>query len=306
MREKKYTWLFVLSSILVVALFFILGFAVTKSTDKVSIEKKRMVGNSNIPKSTTPLGDSLLVQYQAAVNDFDGTLDSVIDKNTGNPNFDAKLAEYYKLRREIAGLLKNKDSEEDIALAKQKIELLQQKIEALSNRNIAVEADNMRLNEIIRSLTSIQKANANVKSSATNFTTEKPVIAESNLFVASNVQLNTIAPNKDAFTNEDVEDKIQGSFLVKNSKSINNVELHIVVQKPDGEVVKNSAWDSGIFYTKDGQRKIYSLLLKFDYDKEETKKCTFSINADAFQKGNYLLQVYHKGVLIANSAKRIS
>jgi glutathionyl-hydroquinone reductase len=76
--------------------------------------------------------------------------------------------------------------------------------------------------------------------------------------------------------------------------------------QPNGKVLKNSAWETGIFETKEDGRKMYSQKIRFDYNKGETKRCNFSVIADNYPKGNYTFQIYHNGVLIANTVKTLS
>jgi hypothetical protein len=101
-------------------------------------------------------------------------------------------------------------------------------------------------------------------------------------------------------------EKLVGSFFIKNSAGTNsNTEVMIVVIQPDGQVLKNSAWESGTFSTEEG-RKIYSYKIRFDSNRGEVKHLDFSLNADGFQKGSYIMQVYHNGKLIGRALKNLS
>ena len=52
--------------------------------------------------------------------------------------------------------------------------------------------------------------------------------------------------------------------------------------------------------------KIYSSKMRFDYSKGEIKKLNFSLSSDKYMKGNYILQIYHNGVLIGKLSKSLS
>ncbi|MBP6432163.1 MAG: hypothetical protein KA319_10375, partial [Ferruginibacter sp.] len=134
---------------------------------------------------------------------------------------------------------------------------------------------------------------------------DKPTTG-SGLFSASQIKVTALSAedDKETTTAEEVE-KITGSFVVKNAMPYKNAEIIIVITQPNGKVLKNSAWETGIFETKEDGRKMYSQKIKFDYSKGETKKCNFSVIADNYPKGNYTLQIYHNGVLIANSVKTL-
>lgn len=87
-----------------------------------------------------------------------------------------------------------------------------------------------------------------------------------------------VTDNKELETYQAIQtDKFVGSFIVKNSKAVNNVaELFIVISQPDGQVLQKSTWESGTFETLNG-RKVYSCKLRFDYTKGEPKNY-FSIS----------------------------
>ena len=83
-----------------------------------------------------------------------------------------------------------------------------------------------------------------------------------------------------------------------------NAEIMVVLVQPDGKVVKSSAWESGSFETPEG-RRIYSCKVRFEYSKGEAKRLSFSVNADKCVKGNYTVQLYQNGVMIAKSSKTL-
>ena len=58
--------------------------------------------------------------------------------------------------------------------------------------------------------------------------------------------------------------------------------------------------------TNDGGKIGYTRMVKFDYQKGETKHLLFTINPDDYQKGNYSLQVYHNGYKIGETTKALN
>ena len=104
-------------------------------------------------------------------------------------------------------------------------------------------------------------------------------------------------------TADDAE-KIVGTFTVKNLPAKGNGELLIVVLQPDGKVVKNSVWESGTFESADG-KKIYSRKLYAEATNEE-KQLNFSLTPERFLKGDYTMQIWYNGNMIAKMTKTLS
>ena len=78
----------------------------------------------------------------------------------------------------------------------------------------------------------------------------------------------------------------------------------VVVLQPDGKVIRNSAWESGVFETRDG-KKIYSRKLLFDATGNE-KQLNFSLNPDRFLKGEYTMQIWYNGSMIGKMSRILS
>ena len=68
-------------------------------------------------------------------------------------------------------------------------------------------------------------------------------------------------------------------------------------------IVQAHLWTDHI--TPEG-KKIYSTKLRFDYTQGEAKQLLFSLTADKFQQGNYILNIYQNGKLIGKIVKTLS
>ena len=82
-------------------------------------------------------------------------------------------------------------------------------------------------------------------------------------------------------------------------------DIMIVVVQPNGQVLQKSPWESGSFETNEG-KKVYSCKIRCETARGENKQYNFSLTADKFYKGNYVMQVYHNGVLLARINKSLS
>jgi hypothetical protein len=77
-----------------------------------------------------------------------------------------------------------------------------------------------------------------------------------------------------------------------------------VITQPDGQLLTSDAWESSSSIdTRNEGKKRYTRKVKFEYQKGETKRLVFSLNAEDYQKGTYNLQVYHNGYMIGQANK---
>ncbi|MFM6925764.1 MAG: hypothetical protein ACKOU7_09715 [Ferruginibacter sp.] len=258
------------------------------------------------------VSDSLKEVYASALKELDLKLDSTLTNSDSLSNqLDAKLAEFYRLRGEIADILKNKNSNNNFAAAKQKIGELQTKVTVLREKNQVVDNENKKLQDVMNDMVRTDKPPAK-NSLAANMvqSTEpermNPVVSA---FTASDLRLAAITSNDDRETetnSSEKADKFTGAFTVMNFNSqLTNAEMMVVVIKPDGKVLKGSGWDAGTFNTPNG-KKVYSYKFNFTYTRGEAKRLAFSIKAGALIKGSYSMEIYHNGLLIGKAFKTLS
>jgi len=329
MKDTKTILLLVVSVLLLLVSFALLwtwGYQFSSFTKDKS-------GTVYILKDSTEAAnatrDSLRRVYASTVAGF-AKLDSAWNRaDSLKTGLDIKLNEFYKLRDEITQLLKNPENQTDLESARIKINELQDRVEALRVRNIEVEQENKKLLAMINQIR--QQSNNQPSGSTVSGGNSNPLITPvsnraratvppqqataapaaepaGNLFSSSDMRLSALMVDqgKEMETNEALQtDKFTGSFIVRNNAMpINSAEVYVVVIQPNGRVLQNSAWDAGSFVTKEG-RKIFSCKLRFDYNKGEAKRLQFSLSGDRFEKGNYILQVYHQGTLIGRMVKTL-
>lgn len=260
--------------------------------------------------ATNATRDSLRKIYAATISNI-GALDSTwTHADSLKTGLDIKLSEFYKLRNEIAVILKNPVKKEDLDLARQKIGELQKKVDQLRDRNADVETENKRLYAVLQQLTAVQREA--LQSPAKPVVYEHPLAAEKAIpavnFSVSDMHFTAIMVDgdKEQETYQALQtDKFAGSFTVRNNfNPFNSTEIVVVVLQPDNKVLQTSAWESGRFDTKEG-KKVYSCKVKFEYAKGENKRLSFSLNSDKFQKGTYTMQLYFNGNLIGKASKTL-
>ncbi len=312
MKDRKSLLLIVVSFLLFIVSFTLLWtwgyrFYIKSPSDKV-IQGQVM---PSTPASATATRDTLQKLYTATLNNLDTQFDSARNNaDSLRGRLDMRLGEFYRLRNEIAVLLKNQLTDTDLDLARHKITELQQRVKDLLDRNLDVEYENKKLSAVLEQLTKVKNLPVNnIQSASYN----NPQLVDKNepsvAFTATELRLTalmTSAEKEEETLLAQETQKLVGSFFVKSNVAQNNTtELYIVVIQPDGQVLKNSDWESGAFVTNEG-RKIYSCKMRFDNKSGEVKRMAFSLNADKYQKGNYTMQVYYKGLLIGKVQKSLS
>ncbi|MES2430140.1 MAG: hypothetical protein V4556_04330 [Bacteroidota bacterium] len=307
MKDTKFYPLLAISIVLLLASFIllcILGYNFYKAKEERKIAATTFKTSTRSASNTR---DSLQKVYSAAIGQFqsdhkDDSGSTRTDSVKYN-NLDSKLTDFFKLRNDIAGLLKDNSSIEDLNLAKQKIDELQMKVAELSTKNVDIEKENKRLNDMLAQL--MKNASPATQNTKQVNTIERTTTNNADpFFTASDLRLTANNENNNEVSSADDAEKFSGTFALKNNANLNNAEVMVVIVQPDGRVLKN-AWESGSFETTDG-KKVYTRKLKFDYTKGEIKKLNFSLDADNIQKGNYTMQIYNKGKLIGKATKTVS
>ena len=306
---RPFLLLFVSSLLFVVSLVFLWIWGIHLNVR----QNPELIKNSPVyPVSVNNTRDSLTTVLTATANDLDHNFDFARHHvDSLKILLDWRLGEFYRLRGEIADLLKNKSRPEDLILAKQKIEELQRTVKNLLDKNLDVEYENKKLTAVLRQLSGNE--NKNFIPVVQKVSNDAPLKEEKNdaisNVIVSDLHLSAlvISEEKELETNKAEETgKLTGSFTVRNSSfQINNAELMVVIVQPNGQVLKNSEWDSGSFLTEEG-RKIYSYKFRFEYSRGEVKHLNFTLSTEKYQKGNYTMQIYHKGILIGRTQKSLS
>lgn len=258
--------------------------------------------------------DSLHKIYSQTIDELDAQLDSSrTSAGILKGELSSKLAEIYRLRTEIAAILKKNDvKREDLVLARKKTAELQQLVQDLQSKNFTIEEEKQQI------AAALDKVNIQVKSLEGNMqelTRENKVLAEkislASAFVTTELNLApvTLKRDKELETSSAAKtNKLVISFGVKNNISdYDNAELYVVVIQPDGSTMTIDAWESSsTIDTRNEGKKRYTRKVKFEYLKGENKKLSFSLNPDDYQKGTYTVQLYHNGLMIGQASKTLN
>jgi hypothetical protein len=308
MREDKYDKLLNASIVLLIISAVVLAISSYKYFIKNPSTRKSQFA-STMPSKAATERDSLQNIYNATSNDIDTKL-KLDPQIATDKDVQSKINDVNTLRTEISALLKDQSNDDNLNSAKQKIAELQLKVAILQNRFSGVESENRRLQLLLNQLMSSNKSTA-----STSLPVPEKIKANTERFTTNNVVATTAAGlhlfavvdnnNKEQETNDSEEaEKMIGTFSLKNISEKANPEVMVVVLQPDGRVVKNSVWESGTFETKEG-KKVYSRKISFE-PVQEDKHLNFSLTPDNFLKGDYTLEIWYNGKMIAKTVKTLS
>ncbi len=313
MRDARSLLLLLVSLLLVLVSFVLLwtwGYRYYNKNDELKVAARIVVPDSTA--IANKVRDSLQKVFTETLHTLDSQLDSTLSNTDSlKAQLDIKLGEFYRLRNEITTILRNRNGDPDFSIAKQKIGELQNKASDIRDKTQLVDNENKKLGGILDQLKNAEK-NPDKNAKQVGFDNTPPVEknnTDNTGFAASELKLSAITINDDKESETTLAgqtEKLVGSFnVVNNSSQLNNAEMIVVVLQPDGRVLQTSGWESGTFNTPDG-KKIYSYKLNFNYSKGENKRLLFTLKTDKYQKGNYTVQVYYNGTIIAKMVKTLS
>ena len=259
------------------------------------------------------VSDSLRIYYTRALDQL-GVEKLQIDSSNSSlkGELGQRVTEINMLRDEIGIILKRKNlSQADLTEAKTKINDLQSRIENMRRENTSLAEERTKLNGVLAQLNgemnSLQQNMEKVSAENKDLTQK---INDASVFIASEIKfaaVNVKADEKESETTQQKKAiKFVTSFAVQNNiLDLESAEVIVVITDPSGKSLNTQVWDAGSFETKTEGRKIYTLRVKFEYNKGEVKHLIFSLEPNSFEKGTYKLSLYHNGIRIGESSWKL-
>lgn len=317
MKDSKISILLLLSLSLLLLAFvvlFVWGFSYFRQR----IDEKE-AGATFVIKDSSAIASNIRDSLQKIYSSTIGKLNDELDSTKRNVdsfqvNMDAKLAEFNNLKEEITLILENRNSSSsDIGTARKKIAELQQKLDEWRSKYAYIDQENRRLNKLLAQINALPPENGNRNTVSRNALPTVTTVADRSAGAVSPVSVNGLVLQAIMQLDEGEQetyralqtDKLKGSFELKSQGPAGGDEVYVIVLQPDGKVLRQSAWQTGMVETTDG-RKIYSCKLHFDNIGGESHRLHFSLSVENYQKGNYVVQLYHKGRMIARATKSLS
>ena len=215
-------------------------------------------------------------------------------------SLDEKMKEYDRLKNEIANNSVTKQTPSDSIL--KRIDYLEKSILELNIRNEKVAADNRRLGRLVNQM-AVVKGDKISKVQSTKRPAPASAIEVDNTNVdVSNISLTALSPGgtSSATLSASNSEGLRGSFFVKNTGHKTGV-FNIVLLLPDGKVLRQSGWETGVFNTVSG-KKVYTTQVHLNDDSETMQ---FTVKSSALTDGIYTLQIYFEGKMVGQLRKRL-
>jgi len=228
-------------------------------------------------------------------------------------SLDSTLTKIFDLRRQISGILKNRNATNtDLKKARELITEYQQRIEEMKAQNTDLETERTRLNGVLVQLNDEMKGlQANVDKITQENKTLTETINEASTFIASDMHLSIVTTKsgdrETEVTSARKANKLIFSFTLQNNiVSTASYDVYVVILQPDNKVLQTDVWGTDHFDSKTEGAKAYTTKVHFEYNKGERKKIIYTIQPDNFLAGTYTMQVYQNGVSLGETIKQLN
>ncbi len=293
MKDRKSLYLLISALIVITVAFTLIsvwGYRFYFSKKFPHYPRAPLSENASIDKKTN---DSRMqqVRLDSAIRHFNDPADTIA-YDLSDHQLAVKIMQFNKLKNEIALILQDRYSAKD-STAETKIAALERNIEELRIQNIAITKENARLNEMVTQL--LEKTQKEKE--------KKPAYGQSPQQPALSLPLLVSHLRFGAYNNDQKTwlaseaKRLVGSFEINVKAENRTTEIYIVIIKPNGQVLLNASGSAATFNTNAG-RKTYSAVVHFDNAKDNRKRLQFSVNSNQFNKGKYIMQIYHQGIMI--------
>jgi predicted nucleic acid-binding Zn-ribbon protein len=253
--------------------------------------------------------DSIQKLYNDKVFELDTTK---VSSDSLRYRLDSSVSRIVALRNEIGSILrKNSITKYDLQRATNLITEYKRNLEDVKAENSDLESERDRLNGVLTQLNNEMK---NLQDNIQKVTLENKdlteAISQASIFIASDIHFSAITvknPNKETETTSARKtDKFVFSFTLQNNVIKSSFyDLYVVITKPGRTVLQNDVWGGNVFTTKNEGARPYTTKIHFEYSKGERKNILYTLDPGDLEPGNYTLEVYQNGVLIAETNKTL-
>jgi hypothetical protein len=293
MKDRKSLYLLIFALIVITVAFTLIsvwGYRFYFSKKNPHSPIASLNRNASINKKTDD-GRKQQLPLDSAIRELNNPADTIA-YDSSDHQLALKIMQFNKLKNEIALILKERYSAKD-STAETKIAALERNIEELRTQNTAITKENARLNEMVTQL--LEKTQKEKE--------QKPAYGQSKQQPALSLPLLVSHLRFGAYNNDQKTwlaseaKRLVGSFEINVKAENRATEIYIVIIKPNGQVLLNASGSAATFNTNTG-RKTYSAVVHFDNAKDNRKRLQFSVNSNQFNKGKYIMQIYHQGIMI--------
>lgn len=263
---------------------------------------------------TQAIRDSLEKTYAGTISELDSRLNASTSLSDSlQQQLQLKVQEIHRLKQEVGSVLQNpRSTRAELEQARIKMKELEDLVQSLRDEKNALQSEKerllARLNQVTDEVGGLQQ---NIKKLDSENRGLNDKIKLASTFVASALHLAAFDVKGDTKEQETTQakraDKFVASFVLQNNfTDFPGAEIMILIIQPDGSILQNSVWDSGTFETRGEGRKNYTRKMRFDYSKGEQKSLIFAMDVENCQKGNYVLEIWHNGMRIAETSRKLN
>jgi len=222
--------------------------------------------------------------------------------------------EIAKLKTEIKSILSKKNATaSELAIAKKKIGELNNNISSYVAEIEKLKGENQQLTEKNELITTEKQAmEKNLAETQTEKKRLEDVVDVGSTLHASGINVIPIneqssGKEKETTTAKRV-DKLRIVFNLDENRIAPSGEkkLYVCLYTPDGKPVSIKAYGSGTFNTREEGEKFYTNKIRVSYQKGKRTAVSFDWRQDqAFQIGDYKVEVYHNGFKIGEGIAKL-
>jgi len=247
--------------------------------------------------------NNIKTEYDAAL----ARLDDLVSKNSAlNTEINDKNGEITKMKDELKTIMNKKNATAaDLSRAKKLIDELNTKTKGYEERIAELEGENKNLND----------ANGNLTKERDSTVTENVGLQQKvrlgAVLHASNIRMVPIDLRRGGKKEKETEkarrvDLLRIYFDIDENRIAENgtKELYLRISGPDGKLLSNAAYGSGITTTSDGASLNYTLLKQVALQQgQPVKDVTIDWHQDSdYQKGAYAIEIYNDGYKVGSGS----
>jgi predicted nucleic acid-binding Zn-ribbon protein len=247
--------------------------------------------------------NNIKTEYDAAL----ARLDDLVSKNSAlNSEINDKNGEIAKMKEELKTIMNKKNATaSDLARAKKLIDELNAKTKTYEERIAELESENQNLTNANTSLTKERD------STVTENVGLQQKVRLGAVLHASNIRMVPIDLRRGGKKEKETEkarrvDLLRIYFDIDENRiaESGNKELFLRITGPDGKLLSNAAYGSGITTTADGASLNYTLQKQVSLQQNQpVKDVTIDWHQDAdYQKGAYAIEIYNDGYKVGGGS----
>lgn len=247
--------------------------------------------------------NNVKTEYDAAL----ARLDDLVSKNSAlNTEINDKNGEIAKMKEELKTIMNKKNATaSDLARARKLIDELNAKTKGYEERIAELEGENKNLND----------ANTNLTKERDSTVTENVGLQQKVRLGAvlhtSNIRMVPIDLRRGGKKEKETErarrvDLLRIYFDIDENRIAENgtKELYLRITGPDGKLLSNAAYGSGITTTADGASLNYTLQKQVSLQQNQpVKDVMIDWHQDSdYQKGAYAIEIYNDGYKVGGGS----